>query len=265
MPRGKRTSAAERNRWRYDYDEAGKTISEIAKKSGRAISTVSAGIERARAELETRNLKARQLADAYRRHTQDLLYVGSLMQGSDAARKLSPYNAITQLGHEMLLEGLRTHIRTSPLWGAVSERDSQSRRMTGLRFGLNPKICAAIDEAFSLSPLVRRNGFRQSLHYVVDEVIGGKSIESAEYGIEDRQKYWQAVPISDESDDIDALGAVEKIHHRVLLELAHEVPVGEYAEAKEERERAQRVIDEEVEMLTLRRIIPGECNLCPRF
>ena len=265
MPRGKKTSIKQRSRWLREYDETGKSLEQIAKEGGRAISTVSKGIERARAEEDIKRVKIQQLGDAYQLHTSDLLYTARVIQNVKSTIMARGPEPLGVLGHEMLLEGLRSHIRSSPLWRAVRERENHFRRMTGLRLGLNPKISAAIDEALSLSPLVRRHGFRQSLHYVVDEVIGGGSIESAKYGIVDRQKYWQAVPISDESDDIDALGEVEKIHHRVLLELAHEVPVGEFAEAKEERERAQRVIDEEVEMLTLRRIIPGECNLCPRF
>lgn len=265
MPRGKKTSVTERNNWRRDYDESGKSLEDIAKEAGRAISTVSKCIERARAEEDIKKVRFQQLGDAYQLHTSDLLSTARVIQNSDSTKFIKRPETLGPLGHEMLLEGIKSHIPRSPLWRADRERQNQWLRMAGLRKGLDPATGAAVDEALGLCPLVLSQGFKHSLQYAVGEVLVGNSIELDRYKIEGGRKCWMQTQLSDKSNDDEALQTVEEIHRRILQDLVLKVPVTEYAEAKDEHDRAQRVIDQEVEMLTLRRIIPGECNLCPRY
>ena len=267
MPRGRKIPPAQRMEWLAAF-ERGKTIAEIAKDDGRSERTVSAQLARGRAEREQGEVRSGLLRDAYRQHNEDLAAVAE----RTVRRRSSggPFSGLDRRA-AMLLEGLKEHIPKSPLWKAARELEYHVRELdrhsTELKKGL--ELLVDEDDAIRTSNVALGDEVVRSLQYAARKTVDG-DLEDLPYtrpvNDEGRNLQWGDFSLSKKVVDSavdDELDELER-KHRALVEHVRGLDRLELMSRTYERlQELGEVIDEEVDLLVLRRLLPGHCRLCP--
>ena len=294
MPKGKKRSMLEERAWLAAY-EAGKGIEEIAKGAHRASSTVWRGIEKARRERETRVIREGLLREAYQGHFEDLLEVARRVQKAAAVPdkdgllfevRLAPTPEKSQEAAatfdkdyrpppidrrtQMLVAGLKEHIPDSRLWRAWKEWEDRAKRMDAVAVETKARLAEAVDRTFAAAGTgVSRDGLIESLWFAITQTAKGESLDHMEYRIERTVEgpslRWGAYGLSAVGADETVLKALQDHHRKLIQEVAaSEECVGNVRDAHRRWGKARDDIDQEIEILLLRRLLPGQCNLCPQ-
>ena len=268
MPKGRKRSVLEERQWLSEY-EAGTGMEEIAKKARRATSTVWKGIEKARQEREARVVHEGLLRDAYQRHFEDLLDVAKPLKQNTELPSSSGILALADRRTEMLRDGLRSHIPDSPLWGACREWHRHSLQIEEIATDIKASLGELVDQAVSRrGSALDRGGWVGSLWFAIATTARGDSLDDLVYQIVQTEEgpsiRWGPHALSAGQADEAALAATREKHQ----EMVEQVTAGEMvSRLKDQRRRWAEVrdtIEEEVEVLRLRRLLPGRCKLCPQ-
>ena len=281
MPRGTNISRSDRMGWLEAYED-GKRYDTIARERNRSVRTFRDNIDRAREERDQRAVRVEMRLDAQRRHTEDLLGVVEDIRKAVRSAPLPPNHA-GEVRAALLLEALNDHLRPrAPLLKArkTLERATQDR----------DSVCSEIKRQLSeltdarLDELSRRLGdaadalfrvkFTESLDVAVGEIAKGMDPARRTYirmeVVTKRDEPaltlgWGEFPlvISVDRCDTERLTEVEAVHK----ELWARISGGEFAvklsEARRSWQQAQATVERESEVLLLRRLLPGRCELCP--
>lgn len=276
MPRGPKISPATRRNWLEAY-ERGERIDKIARDAGRTERTVNEHVQLARQEREEREVRGWLLRDAYQKHFDDLLGLAEELR--EASKKPSPHGllAVPDRKTRMLLEALKGHIPKSELWRASKDRGNHARRLDIIEEGIERHIAARVErEVRTCFSEVTMDGFTGSLWVAVREAAEGRDAIDRKYRLETtlavlRLKWGEFVLANKASDEASKacdearLMQVEHKHTQLLEELTAQKSelLTKLSEVVREWNEAQDTVEQEVESLVLRRMLPGQCYLCP--
>lgn len=255
-----------RRRWLQWHDEDGVSPPKIATKEGYDVRTVRKQLDLARQEKERHETRLIVLRDATQLHYADLCNRATQLQS------MLESGARLETDDRMGL-ALRQHLLKAPLWKAI-EKLNQLREIieqleTKININLRDEIRhdSGISKAFSNSEIdvdgivgVLRHqldlwsrgspGLDVESHFEVEQVPADRVI--FRYG------GWPLGRGSAEQANAvrKAIGDLEK---RVA-------PLPEHKELIEKGKQAEELkteIQEELETVTLRRVLPGHCKYCP--
>ncbi|GEM_PF-1669537 len=286
MPRESRVSEAERREWLAAW-ERGARIDEIAKKARRNARTVSAQIERARQEREQHEVHAGLLKDAYKKHYDELLGIveeikraaerpvpGSLSpdrRGASARAQDVPSpsgGTVSKFRRELLDDALCQHVPRSPLWQACRkwedtayDRNFQMEevRKTATEWvdqQVRPKFPEVATEAFVENLCLAATRTAESVGFSQLKYVPSES--NARFAL-----HWAGLLLANNLPTQTKLDELQELHHQLISKLTGSQLVGRLKSAHEEWAGARDAIWREAEVLLLRGMLPGLCELCP--
>jgi len=259
--------------WMRRYED-GESPPSIANKDQVDVRTVRKHIELAKQETEVKDARSMVLRNALERHYQDLC---------DYARTLATYpprGATGALGpySEHMRNALRQHIPRSPIWGYLNQRDSLEQSVARLTEEVeskteelvrsDPRLSTGSIEGYS-GPI---DGLIQALRFQATQWAKGYR------GLEIEQNL-RTEPLGEGLVNFryGAFGllTVEQSHLRTVSKVIREVLQRLEPRLKELEElsklqkslldlsRVEKNLNDEIAVITLRRIVPGRCHYCP--
>ena len=263
MARGKKpgVSSYERRRWLEQLD-AGKGITEIARAAKRDIRIVKRHIEVAREEVMKGNARKEFLLSLLQRHMDDLLdEVGRLKSvvSLRIPRTLEPGRA-----RQKYYDALKEHLKKFSLKRLlesyeeiVSEADQLKQRIIDQLLSSENELKATLPEK------AKTHSWIES---IVDELISGfvpdesvytqKKQSDGTYEIKFKNRNLTRVTLSKKNTE----AAVES--HKKLVSLTHEYET-EVDEYRQRRNDIAETIADELDVIAMKRLVPGRCRYCP--
>ncbi|MEK7777968.1 MAG: hypothetical protein AAB303_05020 [Chloroflexota bacterium] len=275
MPKRAKVPPAVRREWLQAY-ERGERIDALAKTDGRAPRTVKEHILRAQQERQQEQVRMGLLKDAYSDHFKDLLGVAQDLRKSSLRPHSIDLVKSGDLRQRKLLAALKSHIPLSPLWNACADWKAASELLETRERAVKQDIATAVTDLRRSLPEITPDGFKDSLWFVVEQTAGGGAMSHIQY----REKKdgdivrleWGpfciaqlAAEATDEAKN-ESPDGVQSKHQKMLGEAMSRGEgglVARLADPLQQWKRAQAKIEEEVENLLLRRIVSGQCSLCP--
>ena len=259
-----------RKRWLKRYEEDGDLPPQIAATDGFDVRTIRKQIEMARREREVRETRLLVLRNATERHYADICQFAEKLKAH-----VTGEDSISIFEDDPLWLALRQHLPRSPLWNLLNRRSTLLERLNGTRGSLRTRLNSEVEADDRLKPVLSSGGsdvvqgMVKSLTFQVEQWSQGRKgldIEvdfrvkrnedgsfSIEYGsfqfgnVNDEQQAqtvrdvladWQLKVVSwEESDEMG----------RILAEL----------------QRTRLKLKDELNTITMRRIVPGRCKYCP--
>ena len=266
MPKGGTIPPAERRSWLERYEQ-GTSIDNIAKDAGRTQRTVTAQLARARQERQHDQVQVDLIRDAYREHYRDLLGMAAELAercddpNSDGiASRLEP-DAL------MLYEGLRSHVTSSRLWGGVKVWEESSKGLAAEWEQARADVAKLIKQPIASFPEILEDGFAESLRDAVMMAAQGRDPWMLEYQRDSSGDSMQLrrgnFILADGVQTDDRLGEIEQKHRELLQDSFNVESASQLRSLWARWSEARDLIQEDVRMLRLRRILTGQCSLCP--
>lgn len=267
LPRGKKVSPFERRIW-LDQFEQGSSVSEISKVAKRAASAVRTHIAVAQHEREQGVAKAHVTRNAYEEHFKDLLAVAEQLRERSADWRAMPISAPTDVKNRLLLKALRQHVPDINLWDIWEKLQSASRESVRIQMEIKRTIMQAATSEF---PEIYFDGVAASITTMIglSPVLSDEELDSW-YRVEQDDKgmslMWGAHTLAGGVSDETRLQYVRRWHIDLLGHGSSYLSPGLISIFREELLNGavlENDLDEEVEGLLLRRILPGRCSICP--
>ncbi len=263
MPKGRKVAAVDRVRW-LDEHYRGATIIEIAQRDNRSQRTVTGQIARARQEREQKEVRTGLLRDAYQKHYEDL---GAVAEGiSDEALGMRDGTLLANIqGRAALLQGgLREHLPGSPLWKACGDWEYYAKQyFRGLE-----ELRVEIDGAVEEDPATQRDTFMASLDFAARETVQGGNLDHMKYErsttLNGYGLNWGLFTLSDAASNSREIDRLVEKHKALVRQITSSEVARNLADTHGKWEEARLAIRNEVDVLVLRRIILGQCKLCPQ-
>ena len=266
MPKGGKIALDQRRIWLERYEQ-GKPIASIAKEEGRTERTVIDHLERARRERQHQQVQADLLRESYRDHYQHLLLLTERL----AERCQTPHRdglfVAVEMKERLLYQGLQSHTRGSEIWGEVKRWEEGVRTLAAESDRLEGEADKLVVQEIGESPEVVAKGVAQSLRHSVSMAGQGLDPEAVEY-VEDNseatyQLRWGNFVLADGVPDQGRLAEiVEK--HRGLMNRLFTSQASERLQSRwREWAEARDALQEQLTILQLRKLLPGQCDLCP--
>ena len=266
MPKGGKISPDQRRIWLEQY-EMGKTIASIAKKAGRTERTVIDHLERARRERQHQQVQADLLRESYRDHYRHLLLLTERL----AERCQTPYRGglfvAVEMKERLLYQGLQSHTRGSEVWGEVKRWEEEVMALAEESERLERYAEKLVVQDTVESPEVVAKGVAQSLLQAASMAGQGLDPEAVEY-VEDPsgatyQLRWGSFVLAEGVPDQGRLAEIVK-QHRGLINRLFTSQASERLQSRwREWAEARDALQEQLTILQLRKLLPGQCNLCP--
>ena len=265
MPRGKKISPVERRTWLFRYEQ-GAPVSAIAKEAKRAASAVRSHIAIATEEREQGEAKAHLTKNAYEDHYKDLLGIAEDIRNRAMGR--TPFGVVlpADTRSRLLLDGLREHIPGSLLWDAWDAVQKAGRQLQKLEAEVRIDLALKFGTEFpeiNLDGLVGSVGtFTSQSPAIEKDLEGWYRTEEQAAGLQLR---WGAHLLASSVRDEARAQEIRRRHWEILTSAASlsEDVVSKYRQAFETMDAVKRAVEEEVERLLLRRVLPGRCPMCP--
>ena len=280
--RGPRLREEELDRMVALYLE-GKSFKAIGAEVGRHWQTVRKYTIKALQEREGRELRREALKAALAEHFQDLVHalgsIGDLLELPAVARWNSSGEwvpACPDRQNRLLLQSLQeSHAKESPLWGWwdswKKSRQDYEQALSSLRQRVATEITGL--ENSNLEPSLTFNKdqlaqvlFEQAYSMAQDALLYDPSMLrvrsiAGQKGKDNRQELWlgESAKLADGQD-------VARVRERLSDLMKNMREWGEVTELQRiyhEIAKTRELIDEEIEVLSLRRAFPGRCRLCP--
>ena len=272
MPKLAKIAPAERREWLKAHEQ-GERIEAIALRVGRTARTVRHHVVLSRQERDQQQVRVALLSDAYKAHQND---VYALLQDLLKRAKKPDLRGLwpnPERRTRMLLDGLRSHLQRRDLWRACETWDLMARRLTVLEKEIRKDITTQVARELEKSlPGPLAEGFAESLWFALRETVAGHDLSHMEYKVDHSpggaRFQWGAFTLTDGLVDEEAVHSIRGTHHKLLkrvdnVENSVTSHAPTYREVLEEWNQAREAIEEQVEGLLLRRVLPGQCSLCP--
>ena len=255
-----------RRKWLEWHNEDGVSPPKIAEKEGYDIRTVRKQLDTAREEKERRGTRLIVLRDAMQAHYADLCKRASQLQSSLDS------GALIRADDRMIL-ALRQHLSKSPLWKLIEKLNQAQETILQLETNINAKLADLVGNDSGLGKAlsggeVDMDGIVGAMAHQLDAWSRGSSgleVES-NFKVEpvpgDRVIFrYDAWPLgSGKAQQTDAV-------RKAIADLEKKIaPLPEHEEMIDKQKQARELkadIQEELETITLRRVLPGRCKYCP--
>jgi hypothetical protein len=264
MPKGKKVSLVDQRAWLERY-ERGETLNSIALAAKRSVRAVWEHIGKAREEREGSLIRAERMKQAYELHNADLLRIAQSI-GERASTFEGPGLFVAaDRADKLLVDALRAHTSRSPIWtwSAIWEERAQTLEHIG------STIQRWIGQEHKGSVTINASGFSASVLQLLQNLATGIESPESWYREQETKGGWElrwgayllASGVNSHSELMeirsrhDALRRGPRLFDRNLGD-AYVLAFREWLETQEE-------IEQEVQRMVLRRMVPGECDLCP--
>ena len=282
MPKGKNVSEEDRRDWLAKYEE-GNTLKTIAEAAKRPVRTVKENIERAKHNRDHALVRAGLLKDAMTHHYRDLFRVAEQVRDRSRSRAeleltsftesaaVSDILTVDELQTSLLMDALREHVPRSPLWKACDEWDGYNRQALAAAREIRKDAKGVVTKLASRKQSLPINpeGFAASLWQAALAFLDGDDLSERKY-VKDETSVghvlvWGATSLGGPSPDDQRFDAIKRVHRKKVRRYTPDghTMVNTLGQAIRGRMEARDSVEEEVEGLILRRILPGECRLCP--
>jgi cell fate (sporulation/competence/biofilm development) regulator YlbF (YheA/YmcA/DUF963 family) len=266
-----------RQDWLKRY-ELGESPPHIAQTDSFDVRTVRTHIELAKQEREVKENRGMVSRNAMERHYSDL---GNAMERHysdlcEYAEKLSALahgeNAAESSREEYILSALRQHLPRSPIWNYLKQREDLNQQIDQLRQQAAKKLEEEVKSASQLSS-------RPDL----SEIVALGMIDLLKFQLDKWAQGHQGLNIKDSLSEQSAGGLVDLYYgvfhlgnikgkdvaliKEVLYDLEPRIrQLEEYKKLEKlyaELKHVENDLEEELAVITLRRIVPGRCRYCP--
>ena len=150
------------------------------------------------------------------------------------------------------------------MWKACRDWEYYARQFIRGTEELRVEINGAVEE----DPAMLREAFVQSLVFAVQESAQGGTLVHMKYERSTTPKgyglNWGSFHLSDAAKDSCVIDRLEEKHKALLDQLTSGDVIRDLADTYGEWEEARQTIRNEVDVLVLRGMIPGQCRLCPQ-
>ena len=258
--------------WLRRYED-GESPPRIAERDRVDVRTVRKHIELAKQETEVKEARSMVLRSALERHYQDLCdYARTLAvyPFGEAARGQGPHS-------EYMRNALRQHIPRSPIWAYLNQRDSLRQATAQLEEEIENKI----EDLLRSDPRLN-TGSIKGYSGAVDGVIEAFKFQARQW-----VRGYPAINIENLRTEAAeegfvilrygafGLGKVEQGHLPTVLKAMTEILQDWESRLKELEEvkklqkslldlsRVENNLNDEIAVITLRRVVPGRCHYCP--
>jgi hypothetical protein len=254
--------------------EDGQSPPSIANKDQVDVRTVRKHIELAKQEMEVKEARSMVLRNALERHYQDLC---------DYARTLATYPSGEVTGargaySEHMRNALRQHIPRSPIWGFLSQRDDLEQRIAQLTKDIGNTVEDLVRSDSRLSTL-STEGYSGPIDGPVEALkFQARQWAKGYRGLEIKENL-RTEPAGEGLVNFRygafGLGAAERDHLRTVSKAISEALRDWESRLKELEEleklkkcfldldRVEKNLNDEIAVITLRRVVPGRCHYCP--
>ena len=226
-------------------------------------------LARARQERQHDQIQVDLIRDAYRQHHLDLLEVAAEL--AERCDKPNSQGILPEPGLEpdfrMLYEGLRSHIPGSRLWSGVKTWEESAKALAKEWEQERTYVAKLIKQPVAGFPEILENGFTESLRDAFKMTTQGRDPGMLEYQRDTSgdsiQLRWGNFILADGVQTNARLGDIEKKHRELLDDSLNVNSTSGLQGLWARWSDARDIIQEEVRTLRLRRILTGQCNLCP--
>ncbi len=271
MPRGSKISPALRQEWLEAYERGRGTV-QIARETSRSVRTVKEHIARAQEERTQLEVRKGLLRTAYQRHFDDLMGAASRLQQqvhvTEGAGAPGNEDHVTGL----LRQALRSHLPRSGLWKALETWRGGTMQQLAAREEAVRLFARRVEEELSRRGVDPRvigdgHGWRESLRWALQQAVEGGTLAGMEYqevpGEGDLASLaWGAFGLAG-AVDAPTRGVLRAMHAHLVSEVRQSPVLHALREAQQRIRGARMQVDAEVDVVLLRRIVPGRCKLCP--
>lgn len=259
-----------RRAWLRRYEEDGESPPQIAAADSFDVRTVRKQIERARGEREVRETRSAVLRNAVESHYRDLCKLAEELDTEIKQDKIIP----SQLKDSRMCSALREHMPRSPLWKKLGRWDRILEEIDNLEDDIRAQLREEIESDLRLNEIVAagENG-----------VIPGM-VEALNFQMKSWARGWKGLDIKD-NFKVEPVGDgfvkvsygafnMDKVKGKhattireVLIDFESKITSWEQYEKMQklftELERLKLSLQDELAIVTLRRIVPGRCKYCP--
>ena len=269
MPRGRNVTVRDRRDWLEQY-ESGKRLDAIATDAGRTDRTIKEAVDRARSEREVETARVHVLREAFVDHFGDLKTAFKELRGRSRDRSTNELWPNADGRSVLLREALREHLPRSPIWLSCEEWEESKRRLSVQSEQIRADIRDLVQAGLKNSTAVANaDGFEVALWAAVQRRADGSEDTQAEFqhdqtteGISLRVR---TVDITNRASGQRGFKAIGQVYQGLLDQVLSDdfSFTQQLGESSRRLRTAMDSITQEVDVLSLRRVFPGQCYLCP--
>jgi len=259
-----------RRAWLRRYEEDGESPPQIAAADSFDVRTVRKQIELARQEREVREARSTVLRNAVESHYRDLCKLAEELDTEIKQDKIIP----SQLKDSRIWSALREHMPRSPLWKKLGRWDRILEEIANLEDDTREQLGEEIKPDSRLNEILAAGE---------DGVIPGM-VDALNSQIKNWARGWKGLDIKDNYRVQPVGGGIVNVSYGAFnmdkVKEEHATTIGEVLidfESKivswELYKKMQKLFTElkslklslqdELAIVTLRRIVPGRCKYCP--
>lgn len=259
-----------RKRWLKRYEEDGDLPPQIAATDGFDVRTIRKQIERARQEREVRETRLLVLRSAMEHHYADICNFAEKLKAHIAGE-----DTVSLFTDDPLWPALKQHLPRSPLWNLLNRRGTLLERLVSTRNSLEARLESEVGADTRLGPILSSGGIGvvpgmvKSLAFQVEQWAQGRKgpdtetdfrVKPAENGLFSIE--YGAFHLGNVNDERQAQ-TVKDVLTDWQANMASWEESGEMGRILAELQRVRLKLKEELNTLTMRRIVPGRCKYCP--
>ncbi len=257
-----------RKQWLKKHEEDGESPPHIAQKEGYDVRTVRKHIELAQQERETRETRLMILRGAVESHYRDLCKFAERIDSTVAHGEPT-----SSLKADRMYMALHQHIPKSLLWKFLDKWNSLHQTISETRASLNKRISEGISGDFPLNEAF--HGGEKDIAVMVEFFIkqsefwskGGAGLE-IEHAFKMEPDGSGMVRLKVGAYYIGTVAEAQApLVKKALIDFKQGLfNFDEFQKLKQfpnELEKLRPDIQEELAIITLRRIVPGKCKYCP--
>lgn len=259
-----------RKKWLERFERDGESARQIATKDGFDVRTVRKHVQLAQQEREIRKARLTVLRNAIERHYGDLCqFAGKLDAEITREEPIS-----SSLKDDRMWLALWQHLPRSPLWNGIVKWNRLLEELGKLTGDVKMRLKSEIEADARLKPILGTGG---------GEVISAM-VEVLTFQCQSRARGWTGLdvkesfevkPDREEMADIQcgfaAMGKVPKKEVATIKEVLADFESNvtdweQYDSMKKLFTEVQRLkldLQDELAIISLRRIVPGKCRYCP--
>ena len=260
-----------RRAWLRRYEEDGESPPQIAAADSFDVRTVRKQIEMARQEREVREARSTVLRNAVENHYRDLC---KLAEELDTEIKQDKMIIPSQLKDSRMLSALREHIPRSPLWKKLGRWDSVLKEIANLEGDTREQLREEVGPDSRLKEILAagENGVIPGMVEALSFQVKSWAREREGLNIEGNLR---VEPVGDGIVNVSYgafhMNKVKEEHattiREVLIDFESKITgweqYGKMQRLFTELERLKLSLQDELAIITLRRIVPGRCKYCP--
>jgi hypothetical protein len=256
--------------WLRRYEEEGQSPPQIAKEDGFDARTERRQIEIEREKRERKEARLMVLRQAMEQHYNDLC--------SLARRLLSEVSSddgsLWSMRDGYMWSALKEHLPRSPIWKNLEKWEETQDKIQQLRGSVSKSLEDLIQpESLMKSIPVAIQGGKSIQDLLSASIINSSFLAREETGVNEAD--FTLSSTDEESTDVELKSYfIARVPNDRVTEFLAEVinllnrvtAAPEYLQMKDllrEREKAYKIIQDELTIIIFRRVVPGKCKFCP--